>query len=93
MDSIKCDLCGLWNEAEEKACRRCGVIFPGRATSGQQANAGATGASARYFSDPTAGPRVAPPTNFPYPIKNPPGLPAHGSPTPPQFLRASSSSS
>lgn len=58
MDSIKCDLCGLWNEATEKACRRCGVVFSGRSTSGQQASVGAGTAYAKHFPDPIKKPRT-----------------------------------
>ncbi|MGB9180862.1 MAG: hypothetical protein WCB68_16645 [Pyrinomonadaceae bacterium] len=58
MDTIKCDLCGLWNEATEKACRRCGVIFPGRETSVPQLNLGAGVAGAKHFTDPIKNPRV-----------------------------------
>lgn len=57
MDTVKCDLCGLWNEATEKACRRCGVIFPGREIH-QQFGFGANGATAVISSDPIKNPRV-----------------------------------
>lgn len=72
MDTLKCDLCGLWNEATEKACRRCGVIFSGRADSEQQASTGAD--YAKHFPDPIKNPRVFAGTWFANAASIPAGL-------------------